>query len=264
MKSKKSLGQNFLIDRQVAKDLVEAAGIRKSDTILEVGAGTGALTKFLAQKAKKVIAVEIDPKLIPQLEKHMKSFPNVEIINADILTLDMGEYQPGKVVGSIPYQITSPLIHKILHSQVRPKLITFVVQKEVAEKICAVPPKATYLSNFVENFGKAQIIRTVKPGAFNPPPKVDSVILHINFHDNPKIEDTYKLERLLHHGFQQQRKMIKHRFTAEVLKESQIPPHKRPANLTKEDWHRLYQTAGNAHAKRKTRRGGGIWTDIFG
>ncbi|HEB13784.1 MAG TPA: ribosomal RNA small subunit methyltransferase A [candidate division WWE3 bacterium] len=263
-KPKKSLGQNFLADEQVAKDLTEAAEIKKSDTVLEVGAGTGVLTKFLAQKAKKVIAVEIDPDLIHHLKKNLENLSNVEIVNTDILTLDISEFSPSKIVGSIPYQITSPLIHKILHSQDRPKSITFVVQKEVAEKICAKSPKATYLSVFVENFGKAQIIRTIKPSAFTPPPKVDSAILHIDLFAKPKIEDTYKVEKLLHHGFRQQRKMIKHRFPAEVLKDSQIPPHQRPANLTKEDWHRIYRTIGATREKRKTRRGGGVWIDIFG
>lgn len=263
-KPKKSLGQNFLADEQVAKDLIEGASIKESDTVLEVGAGTGILTKFLAQRAKHVIAVEIDPDLVPQLKKNLRGFSNVEVINADILTLDISQYQPTKIVGSIPYQITSPLIHKILHSKTRPKSSTFIVQKEVAEKICANPPKATYLSIFVKNFGKAQSIRTIKPESFNPPPTVDSAILHMDFHDKPRIKDTYELERFLHHGFQQQRKMIKHRFPIEVLKESQIPHHKRPANLTKEDWHRLYKTIGAAREKRKTRRGGGVWVDIFG
>jgi len=265
VKPKKYLGQNFLVDRQVAKSLVEAADIKKSDIVLEVGAGMGALTHLIAQKVKKVIAVEFDPDIIPTLKKNLKGLTNVEIVNTDILKLSADYWQLAtKIVGSIPYQITSPLIHKILHSKDRPKSITFIVQKEVAEKIATRPPKATYLSNFVDNFGKVRIVKTIKPVSFRPQPKVDSAILHISLYDKPKMENTYELEKLLHHGFREQRKMIKNRFGSEVLQESQIPIHKRPANLTKEDWHRLYEVLAETRQIKKTRRGGGVWVDIFG
>jgi len=204
LRPKRSLGQNFLVDKSVVEDLVKSSQVKKTDTVLEVGAGTGAVTKNLARLAGKVIAVEFDSDLIPTLKTHLRGIKNVEVVNADVLDLDPEYFRSSsKIVGAIPYQITSPLIHKILHSQFRPKSITFIVQKEVAEKIAATPPDATYLSNFVANFGEARIIKVIKPGAFSPQPKVDSAIIHIELYPKPKVEDTLKLEKFLHHGFAQ-------------------------------------------------------------
>ena len=261
VKPKKALGQNFLVDRNVAHDLAETAGIGKNDTVLEVGAGTGVVTLELASRAGKVIAVELDRNLIPELKNNLRGFPNVEIVNQDILNFPIANYelQITKIVGSIPYQITSPLIHKILHSRNRPKSITFIVQKEVAEKITARPPKATYLSNFVANFGEAQTVKVIKPEAFSPQPRVDSAILHIELHSQPKIEDTLKLEKFLHHGFAQPRKMLHHRFEARILAESKIPPQARPAHLSRENWRNLYRELAQTKERGKTRRGDGTW-----
>lgn len=256
---KKSLGQNFLVDQSVAQDLVEAAKISKEDTVLEVGAGTGAVTTELTQPAGKVIAVEFDRDLIPTLKEKLKGFKNIEVINADVLSLNLNEYPATKIVGSIPYQITSPLIHKILHSQNRPKSITFIVQKEVAEKIAAQPPKATYLSNFVANFGEASLIKVIKPAAFSPQPKVDSAIIHIELYSNPKIEDTVKLEKFLHHGFLHPRKMIHHQFEPVMLTKTGLAHRARPAHLSKEDWRNLYRELSQVNERSKTRRGDGMW-----
>ena len=256
---KKSLGQNFLVDQNVVRDLIDAAKIGKKDVVLEVGAGTGTVTKRLAQTAGKVIAVEFDRDLIPALRRNLSSFKNVEILNADILDFNFNDLDHFKVVGAIPYQITSPLIHKILHSSNRPKSITFVVQKEVAEKIAAAPPDATYLSNFVANFGEARIIKVIKPGAFSPQPKVDSAIIHITLYPKPKVEDTLKLEKFLHHGFVQPRKMLHHRFEDEILVGSKIPPQARAAHLSKEDWHNIYREIVRVRERVKSRRGDGTW-----
>ena len=163
------------------------------------------------------------------------------------------------MVGSIPYQITSPLIHKLLKLKNRPKSITFIVQKEVGEKIAARTPKATYLSNFVANFAEAKIIRTVKPGAFHPAPKVDSAILQINLYPRPKTSDPASFEAFLHRGFAQPRKMIKHSFPAEVLAKTGIEARLRPATLSKEDWRNLYRELSRTRERAKSRRGDGIW-----
>ena len=260
---KKSWGQNFLLDQDIAQDLISAAQIKKDDTVLEVGAGMGAVTAPLAEKAGKVIAVELDRDLIPALKKNLEGFKNVEVVNEDILGLDPADLKLNnfKLMGAIPYQITSPLIHKTLHASLRPKSITFIMQKEVAEKIAAKPPQATYLSNFVANFGEARIVRIIPPGAFNPAPAVDSAILQIDLFEKPKIEDTYRLEKMLHHGFLQPRKMIHHRFPAEVLEESKISPQLRPANLGKQDWQNIYERFGKGKNRtdKKNRRGGGVW-----
>ena len=261
MQTKKALGQNFLVDPKVARDLAETAGVKRDDTILEVGAGTGTVTRELAARAGKVIAVEFDRDLIPLLQRNLKGYSNVAIVNADILEFPISNYQLAnyKVVGAIPYQITSPLIHKILHSPHRPKSITLIVQKEVAEKIAAKAPDATYLSNFVANFGEARIIQVVKPGAFSPQPKVDSAIIHIELYPKPKIGDAVRLAKFLHHGFAQPRKMLHHRFEAGILAGSKISPQARPAHLSREDWRNLYRELSMTRERSKTRRGDGTW-----
>lgn len=263
LRSKRALGQNFLIDQTVIDALVRAAGITKSDRVLEVGAGAGAVTRELAKKARKITAVEIDPDLIPSLKENLKGAKNVEIINADVLkyinTLEKEPRKKLKIVGAIPYQITSPLIHKLLKLKNRPESITFIVQKEVAEKITAKPPKATYLSNFVSHFGEAKVVRIIKPGAFWPQPEVDSAILQISLSTDHYSLNTKRVEALLHRGFAQPRKMIKHRFPAEVLQKAGIQIHLRPAVLSKEDWRNLYRELARVHERAQSVRGGGTW-----
>ena len=274
LKPKKELGQNFLVDQGVVADLIKAADIKEDDVVLEVGAGGGIITRPLAEKARRVIAVEIDKDLIPQLISTLSDFPGVEIVRDDILKLEIGNLQleTFKTIGSIPYQITSPLIHKLLKLKKRPKSITIIVQKEVAEKIVAKPPKASYLSNFVANFGRAEIIRTIKPNAFRPPPKVDSAILHIPLYPTPfvalaKGAKPYseckrgrmllseakgsctpdpKFESFLHHGFASPRKMLNKRFPAETLKKLGIDPQRRPQTLSFEEWVKLFAAKDKA------------------
>lgn len=249
MKPKKELGQNFLVDQHVISETIKAAEIDKEDVILEVGAGTGALTRPVAERAGKVIAVEIDKDLIPELQKNLKGLGNVEIINVDFLNFLNDQYQyinilkrePFKVVGSIPYQITSPLIHQLLKLKTRPELITIVVQKEVAEKIVAQPPNATYLSNFAGNFGQAKILRIIKPNAFRPQPKVDSALLHITPHPDPLVPDIERFEKFLHRGFAQPRKMLNKRFPKELLQKIGIDPQHRPQTLSFEEWVKLFK-----------------------
>jgi 16S rRNA (adenine1518-N6/adenine1519-N6)-dimethyltransferase len=255
MEFKKELGQNFLIDKRVVEDLLQTADIGSDDLVLEVGAGMGALTQPLAKQAGRVIAIEIDNALIPRLQEDLKDLENVTIVNEDVLKTDLDARIKGyestknfKVVGSIPYQITSPLIHQLLKLENKPKSITIVVQKEVAEKITAEPPKATYLSNFTANFGQAGIIRLIKPGAFRPQPGVDSALLHIQLRPKPYIKDTKHFEAFLHRGFAQPRKMLNKQFPAEMLQKLGIDPQRRPQALNFEEWVKLFK-GGDASSK---------------
>jgi len=254
-KPKKHLGQNFLVDQKVVRDLVETAEIGPEDVALEPGAGSGMVTKELAKRAGKVIAVEIDKELIPVLKKNLQGFVNVEIINADILKFSILNFQfPNlKVVGSIPYQITSPLIHQLLMSTPPPQVICLVIQKEVAEKIVAKPPKATYLSNFVATLAKAQIVRYIKPSAFHPQPKVDSAIIKITPHPPlhkapggethpPEMGLAKSFSSFLHRGFAHPRKMLNKVFSEKVLKEADISPQARAQELKLEEWIKLYNS----------------------
>lgn len=242
MKPKKRLGQHFLRDQKVVLDLVRAGEINPKDTVVEVGAGTGVVTRELAERAGKILAVEFDRDLIPQLRENLKSFQNVKIVHKDILDLRFANYdlRDFKVVGSIPYQITSPLVHKLLTKKPRPNLIALLIQKEVAEKFVAKPPKATYLSNFVQAFGKVKITRHVPPSAFFPQPKVTSSIIRIVPEKNVYGIDPQKFSAFLHQAFKHPRKMLRNIFPEERLKKAGIDPEARAQEIPLEKWIKLH------------------------
>jgi len=246
LKPKRRFGQNFLVDQKVVTDLVAAAGLSKRDTVIEVGAGTGVLTKELARRAGKVIAFEIDRDLVPILKKKLQDFANVEIINQDFLKVEPQQFnhltiQPFKLVGSIPYQITSPLLHRLLTFDPRPTLVVLLIQKEVAEKITAKPPKATYLSNIVKLLGEAEIVRFVPKTAFRPVPEVDGAIIKLKTKNQKlKADQLERFQKFLRRGFQQPRKMLRNKFDPKVLRKFGIEPTRRAQELELRDWIRLY------------------------
>jgi len=158
-----------------------AANIKNTDTILEIGPGIGTLTQALAQKAGKVVAIEKDHAMVEILGQTLAGFKNVEIIHGNILTLDPSPYTlaPYKLVANIPYYITSPIIRKFLEGENQPTTITLMVQREVAQRICAKPPEMSMLALSVQFYANPKIIATVPKGCFWPVPNVDSAILHI-------------------------------------------------------------------------------------
>lgn len=236
---KKHLGQNFLVDRQVLEQFLTAADLEPKNSVLEVGAGLGTITRELAFRVNKVVAIEKDEPLVEFLRESLTEFSNVEIIHGDALKL-VGEKYFDQVLGAIPFKITSPLLHKILLSEKRPKAVTFIVQKEVAQKITAQAPKATYFSNFVNLFGQAKIIGCpIKPASFWPSPKVESAILRIEIKEKPLI-DPQVFSKFLHHGFLHPRKMLKKVFDEDQLRLAGINPTSRPARPTLGDWLKLY------------------------
>jgi len=172
----KRLGQNFLIDSTYLRRVADAGNITKDDTVLEVGAGLGSLTRLLGMQAKEVIAVELDAYLIPILTQVTNPFPNIHIIQRDILEIDPGELTTSTgylVVANIPYYITSNLIRHLLTGNIRPRRVVLTIQKEVAERICAQPDKLSLLALSVQVFGHPMILSRVPAGAFYPVPKVD-------------------------------------------------------------------------------------------
>ncbi len=175
---RKSWGQNFLIDENALEKIIEASNLSKKDTVVEVGPGLGALTLSLAKDVKKVIAVEKDRKIIPLLEETLKKSSNVKVVNEDILRFKVpsGKY---KVVANVPYCITSPIIRKFLEEKNRPSLLILTVQKEVAERICANPPRMNLLAVSVQFFAAPEVISHISPSSFYPPPNVTSSILRI-------------------------------------------------------------------------------------
>lgn len=211
--AKKSLGQNFLMHRQTAERIVEAAKLPEYATVLEIGPGTGMLTKVLLQKAGKVIAVEADTNLVPQLQE---TFANeiaagkLGVIHADIRSFNP-EALPSDyyLVANIPYYITGEILRQFLSASHKPRSMTVLVQKEVAERVVR-SKKESLLSLSVKTFGKPSYAFTVPRGAFNPAPKVDSAVLHIAeiasvF--NTKDEEAWFFE-VLHAGFAHKRKQL--------------------------------------------------------
>jgi len=241
---KKSLGQNFLIDEDILKIFVAAANLNKEDTVIEVGSGTGIVTRELAKIAKKVFAVEIDQDLLDTLKNNIKTCSNAEIINKDILDVfeklstNVSVY---KIVGAIPYSITSPLLHTLILAKNAPNSITLITQEEVAEKICTKEPKATYLSNFISLYGYSKIVGRVKPTAFYPSPNVTSAIIHI---EKRAVVDSADLLRkkssFLHKGFSHPRKMLGNILEKGILLKAGIDPTSRAQELSLDKWEILF------------------------
>jgi len=244
MKPKKSLGQNFLVDNSIISEFLKVAGISKEDSVLEVGAGSGNITKELARKTKKVIAVEYDKDLLPTLTSNLSHLNNVEVLNENVLFLpkfpsDKRLKDVNKVVGAIPYQITSPLIHKMIYDNWPES--SFIVQKEVAEKICGKAGDASYLSNFVSFFYKAEMGKIIPPKAFSPAPLVFSAIIKLTPVNPRKDIEIRKFSGFLHLGFSNPRKMLNKVLDKDLLISLGISPSLRPQDLTLEEWLKLYE-----------------------
>lgn len=256
----KNLGQNFLIDEKVLGAIVKSADIGKGDIVLEIGPGLGVLTKEISKKCGKVIAIEKDRKLAEFLEelKNKKLLgDNVEIINGDILKLNIeeiikkhgasGDY---KLVSNIPYYITSPVIKLFLENKIQPKLIILLIQKEVAERICATAGKMSILALSVQIYGQPEIVDFVSRVSFYPQPEVNSAILKIKNIKKNFSDDCYKkVFKMIKIGFSSKRKKLVNNFSAgldveknqagEMLKKAGINPNLRAQELNLEDWERL-------------------------
>ena len=228
----KQLGQHFLADESVLAKIVEAADLNKNDLVIEVGPGLGILTRELALKCRKVIAVEKDRKMVELLNKNLEQFKNIKIIEGDILKVNLSDTQcpwtlgvkrSYKLVANIPYYITSPILKLFLESSVKPEKIVLLVQKEVAERICAAPGKMSVLALSVQIYGEPKIIDFVSKNSFWPPPKVDSAILKIDNIKTPaeikknlklKKADISDLFRIIKIGFSSKRKKLVNNLSA--------------------------------------------------
>ena len=213
----KSLGQNFLNDNNIIEKIADAACIEKTDLIIEVGSGIGNMTRILAFKAGKVIAIEIDKHLLEALNSNVSEFSNVEIINADVLKMDFKDILKNhsgkiKVVANLPYYITSPVIMKFLEDVSGIDSMVFMVQKEVAQRIVAKPGRKDYgiLTVAVQFYSEAEMIFDVPPHCFIPQPKVDSTVIRLSVREHPDVNnvDKRKFFRVVKAGFGQRRKTI--------------------------------------------------------
>jgi 16S rRNA (adenine1518-N6/adenine1519-N6)-dimethyltransferase len=212
MNPKKSLGQNFLSDESLLGRIIDASGITPDDTVVEIGPGPGRMTKMLAQKAGKVIAIELDAKLHTRLEAETAGIQNLELLLCDAMKFDYSNLGPFKVVANIPYYITTPLIFKLIEARQQLISMTLTIQKEVAQRIVAKPGKKDYgvLSIGVQYFAEPELKFIIPASAFKPVPKVDSATIHMAIRKKPAVTvaDEALFFKIIRAGFSQRRKTL--------------------------------------------------------
>ncbi len=249
-----SLGQRFLVDRAVLKDIVEASELSAEDDVLEVGPGPGVLTAQLAGRVRSVTAVEIDERMIAVLRDTLAGHENVTIVRADALEVDLfalAERRPTRIVANVPYQITTPLLERFIGDDRRPPLIVVLVQEEVARRIVATATSAKergYLSVFVQSFAEARIVRRVPARAFRPAPKVGSAVVALRTHARPAFAPLERnaFLRFVSDVFRHRRKQLRGALGHEAgvapdraeaaLRASGIDPKRRAEELTLTEW----------------------------
>ena len=213
LKPQKGLGQNFLADPGSLNKIVSAAEIGPADTVLEIGPGLGTLTALLAEKAQRVIAVELDRNLVSALKEILSDYDNIELIQGDILEVNLNELftEPGYIVAAnIPYYITSALLRQLLEAKYAPQRVVLTVQKEVGQRICAPTGNLSLLALSVQVYGNPSISHQISAGAFFPAPKVDSAVVRIEIYPEPVIprEKLDTFFSLIKAGFAQKRKTL--------------------------------------------------------
>ena len=215
----KKFGQNFLIDSHVLEKIMDAAGVGEEDCVLEIGPGIGTMTQILAERARKVIAVEIDDHLIPILQDTLSTYDNVKIIHHDILKLDLSKLieeendnRPVKVVANLPYYITTPIIMGLFEAGVPLESITVMVQKEVADRMKSGPGSKDYgaLSLAVQYYSSPSLAANVPPNCFIPRPNVGSAVICLHRHEEPPVQvhNEKLMFRLIRASFNQRRKTM--------------------------------------------------------
>jgi 16S rRNA (adenine1518-N6/adenine1519-N6)-dimethyltransferase len=255
LKPKKIFGQNFLIDEEVADELLKTDFDIENRQVLEVGPGLGVLTKRLAEEARKVIAVEIDDRLAQIIRRRLTS-SNLEVINQDILQFDLSSLKPGYlIISSLPYSISSPFVKKIILDSNKPKFMNLLLQKEVASRLAAPPGSSErgILSVVCQLFYDIKVVKTVKSKSFYPAPKVDSAVISFKLKDEIiQVDDINKFMDLVACGFRHRRKKLINSLTGSnidisktdlesAFKKSKIDFSSRAQNLTNNQWLELYQ-----------------------
>lgn len=257
----KSLGQNFITDRSVIERIVEGSEVTENDLVIEIGPGIGVLTAEAAEVAAKVVAIEIDKKLIPILSETLGEYSNIRVINQDILKTDINaiieeERQAGsftgsvKIMGNLPYYITTPIIMGILEGGVNADSITIMMQKEVADRIKSAPGGKIYgaISVAVQYYCEVEQIAAVPKEVFMPRPKVDSAVLRLKIRKDRPVEliDERCFFACIKSGFGQRRKTLLNSLTGvnglskdaikEVLAEASVEPNRRAETLSIEEF----------------------------
>lgn len=251
----KALGQNFIVNPSVCPRMADESGIDSESGVIEIGAGIGVLTAELAKRAKKVVCIELDSKLLPILDETLADFDNIEIINADVLKIDLAALieekfggMPVYVCANLPYYITSPVIMTLLESRLPLKAVTVMVQREAAQRLCA--PVGSRLSGAVtvavDYYAEARKLFDISAGSFMPAPKVDSSVIRLDIREKPGIEvsDEKLFFSMVHAAFGQRRKTASNSISsgtgipkavvAEAIERCGFPPAVRAESMTAE------------------------------
>ena len=252
---KKSLGQHFLTDRNILAAVADAAAVGPDDAVIEVGPGRGALTAVVAERAREVIAVELDAELARSLADSAPS--NVRVVEADARAAAPSVLLEGcrryKLLGNLPYYAAMPILRAFLESDCRPLAAAILVQREVAEQLCAAPGAMSLASLGVQLFGKPRVVRIVRPGSFNPPPKVTSAVVAVDVYDRlaEGIDDAPRFFALARAAFSAPRKQLRNALSGglaippgdaeTLLVVAAIDPKRRAETLSMDEWAALYR-----------------------
>lgn len=253
---KHALGQNFLYDDALLEELVQSTGVTKADSVLEIGPGSGMLTKHLCPHAGKVLAVEVDHDIIPFLKVNTAAFSNLEIVEGDIRKQNLRELcaplgENFLVIANIPYNITTPIFEVLWESGLSIRQISVMIQKEVAEKLMAAPSTAAYglMSVKCQYYSTPRLECIVPAEKFTPPPKVDSAFVHLEMNRcrSAKVQNERRLFSLLRAGFNLRRKTLSNALRSAVepdalksaMEQAEISPTARAEELSVDDWIRL-------------------------
>ncbi|WP_040928176.1 16S rRNA (adenine(1518)-N(6)/adenine(1519)-N(6))-dimethyltransferase RsmA [Nosocomiicoccus massiliensis] len=272
--TKKSLGQNFLIDRNIIQEVLKKARINDDIGVIEVGPGIGSLTEQLAKVAKKVVAFEIDDRLIPVLNDTLSPYDNIKIIHEDVLQADIEkvikeEFTDVKeviVVANLPYYITTPILMNFLMHHKEISRFYTMMQKEVGERLSASPSSKSYgsLSIAIQYYTEAKIIQNVPKTVFMPPPNVDSIVVELVRHENPpvKVDDEETFFKLTRGAFVMRRKTIYNNYQSlfkdgkkkkedilAMLEAAEIDPKRRGESLSIQEYARIYESFKNSNLK---------------
>lgn len=256
-KFNKNLGQNFLIDENILKKIIDAAELDENSTVIEIGPGIGTLTQEMAKRCKKVVAIEIDKNLIPILEETLGNFDNIKIIHADALKVDFNKIikeenlENVKVVANLPYYVTTPIIAKLLNERVKISSMIIMIQKEVADRILAKPNTDEYgtLSLLCQYHCDIKKICKVSPNCFVPPPRVESMVIRLDIRDQKRVDilDEDLFFNIIKSAFNMRRKTLSNSLKSianedillKALEESNIDPKRRGETLSIEEFANL-------------------------
>ncbi len=264
IKANKNLGQNFLINEEVVNNIVGCSNIEKEDLVIEIGPGLGTLTKYLLEKAGKVICIELDTKMLQILEDRFSLYNNFELINNDVLKVDLkniiekekaeGKIKNVKIVANLPYYITTPIIMKLLEEELELESITVMIQKEVADRLIAVPGQKNTgaITYSVYYYASSEAIMEVPNSSFIPEPEVTSKVIKLNIRKEPIVtpKDKEKMFKIIKYAFMQKRKTLLNSLTnngvfenkqkgTEILNSLGIKESVRPEELTLEQFEKI-------------------------